>query len=186
MQMVIAATRRSAGPESRFAEAILVLAGMASGAGFGFVVGLVGWLMGPDLRTWFAAAALLALLMSSIVRPTPIELKRQTRHSWMTYQDWRTALLTGAELGPGLLTRIGFWAWFAVPVSAFAIGSPVSGAIVWAVYAGARLLTASVIRSQELNDSLIWAVPRIGRYANILHVVPLGIAGTLMVQSAVS
>ena len=101
MQMVIAATRRSAGPESRFAEAILVLAGMASGAGFGFVVGLVGWLMGPDLRTWFAAAALLALLMSSIVRPTPIELKRQTRHSWMTYQDWRTALLTGAELGPG-------------------------------------------------------------------------------------
>jgi len=58
-------------------------------------------------------------------------------------ESWRLwAVYTGAMLGFGGLTRIGFWIWYLIPVAALASGSLVAGALIWGAYGAVRTVAA--------------------------------------------
>jgi hypothetical protein len=57
---------------------------------------------------------------------------------WLRDARGRRSLKNGMVLGLGFTTRIGFWLWYVVPVTALASGDARVGASVWGLYGFAR------------------------------------------------
>lgn len=56
----------------------------------------------------------------------------------------------------GVVSRIGFWSWYLVPIVAFSLEEPVLGALIWGLYAISRAFAAIAIASVmggEQSDS---------------------------------
>ncbi len=73
-----------------------------------------------------------------------LERDCETSQSWLERGPLAWALMNGAALGSGFLSRIGFVCWYAVPLASFAFGSSVIGALVYGLYAGLRGLGVCV------------------------------------------
>jgi hypothetical protein len=71
-------------------------------------------------------------------RIRPLQCDRETPRSWMQAGPLRRAVRNGAALGLGATTRIGFWLWYVVPVSAIVCGRPDVGALVYGSYGATR------------------------------------------------
>ncbi len=120
------------------------LAALAAGAACGAALGWLGSLV--SARDRIVAISLLALALAA---GGLLQLRTGSRH-WLWERDCETAqawlrhgalpwaILNGAALGSGFLSRIGFVSWYAVPLASVAFGSPVLGAILYGSYAGAR------------------------------------------------
>lgn len=73
----------------------------------------------------------------------------------------RWAIRNGLSLGFGATSRIGFSLWYAVPLGALLLGSPLLGAAVYGTYgllravAAPLLLLASVLSRADVSDWLI-------------------------------
>jgi hypothetical protein len=125
-----------------------VVAGGALGALLGFTGSLLGSVREP------AAAALAALGMLVGLRETRGIPLRMPQFNRETSRRRRTrpfvwAIYNGAELGAGIRTRIGFWAWYLVPLGALLLGRPLLGALVYASYGAARGLAPWLLLGAE-------------------------------------
>ena len=108
---------------------LLLSTGVVAAGLCGTILGAAGWALAGDLRALVVLAAIAAVLV-------------ETPRAWLELRNWQTAARNGVALGTGYSTRIGFWLWYLVPIGAFAVGSPVRGALIYAAYAAARLGTS--------------------------------------------
>lgn len=122
-----------------------VLAGLATGA----VVGTVSDVLGGSFRrgaAWALAilAVVLVLDVAGFRQPIP---QRNVETSIVSYDRrvLRWGVYTGAMLGFGGLTRLGFWAWYLIPLSILMSGSPFVGAAIWGTYGGVRTVSSLVL-----------------------------------------
>ena len=81
------------------------------------------------------------------IRLPLLQRDREAPQRWVHKGPVKWAILNGAALGMGWPTRIGFWAWYVVPASAFASSRPLAGATVYGAYALSRTLAAPALLS---------------------------------------
>lgn len=116
-------------------------------AASGFALGLLGSAIDAAFRTSAAAvlAGVGAVLGSALLagaRLRPLQCDRETPQRWMQHGARVAAIKNGLALGNGATTRIGFWSWYLIPVSALLLGDPLLGAIVYGTYGAVRALSA--------------------------------------------
>lgn len=122
--------------------ALQVMSATVSGALLGLAAGGTGnGLPQPVRVVLLLLAGVLAMVVGGLeasgrLLPLP-QCDRETPRRWM--RDPRAAAAkNGAALGCGLTTRIGYWAYFAIPGGALLLGSPELGAVIGGTYGFAR------------------------------------------------
>jgi len=115
-------------------------AAAACGAGLGWLGSLIperGRVVGVSLfAIVFMAAGLAQLRPAS--RIWLWERDCETAQAWLQLGALRWAIVNGAALGTGFLSRIGVISWYVVPLAAVGFGSPELGAILYGLYGGIR------------------------------------------------
>ena len=146
-------TRRSV----RLAAIVLALSAALAGAVAGAVLGELGALLNGSATTiakLAGAGVAAAAVLDVIVGRVPlIERDRETPRRWLAVGPGRWAVYTGAMLGFGGLTRLGFVAWYLLPVTAFGTRSAVAGAAVWSVYGLARAGAPQLLQTLRRHSS---------------------------------
>ena len=148
--------------------AVLIASGAAAAGGLGAAIGGLGASFDPVTLALAVTAGGLTLVAGVLASRRPWQLNQETSVAWLEYHDWRTVALNGAALGVGVLSRIGFWAWYVLPLGAFALGDPVLGAAGFAAYALVRL-TLSAYLTARLSPGFLTA--RQGVIARVLDPV---------------
>ncbi len=113
------------------------------GAGVGAALGTAGALLGPSARdgvvTLLSAVGLVAGLCEAVGRAARLfQCDRETSQRLLARGAIRGAIANGCRLGHGMTTRIGFSLWYAVPVAAFAVRDPRTGAAIYGMYGFVR------------------------------------------------
>jgi hypothetical protein len=121
------------------AGAVLLGSAVAASLVVGGALGLAGAVLDPVTRWAFAGLAALSVLCGAWSRAFPWQLNRETDRRWLEYENWRTAAFNGFALGLGFTTRIGFWLFYLVPLSAFLVASPAVSALGYAAFAVSRI-----------------------------------------------
>ena len=67
-----------------------------------------------------------------------IEINRETSQALLELGPIRWSVVNGAALGVGFVSRIGFAAWYAIPLTAVGFGDPLLGSLVFGAYGAAR------------------------------------------------
>lgn len=122
----------------------------------------------PDkVRVGTAALAAAVLVVIGVVGlRKPLQWNRETSQTLMRYGPVAWAACNGSLLGLGFASRIGFWLWYLVPVSCWALASPAAGGVIWGVYgltrmgiagAGAWRMHRRPDQMAELSDRLLSA-----------------------------
>lgn len=132
------------------------VAGALVGSALGWLGGLL--LPGLDETMGFAiigVTALLAGLLDVFGVPVPGP-KRQVNEHWIgTYRGWVYGGAFGFELGAGLMTYVVTWSVYALLAAEFVLGSPLTGALVGAVFGLGRSLAlfmaGSIDRASRLT-----------------------------------
>lgn len=122
---------------------------------------ILGWLGGRVIADDRVVATTVVLLVASVPavlgvagrKLRPLELDVETPQTWVQHGPLLWAARNGAALGTGILSRVGFWLWYVVPVSAFLSGRTWFGATVYGSYALFRAAPAWAI---------VWATSRGG------------------------
>jgi|SRR5579859_333965 len=143
-----------------------------TGGTLGAMLGATGTLLGEPTRgqvaAAFAAVGLTAGALELVGRKVPLlQFNRETAPN-RTSGALAWAARNGVALGSGVATRIGFAAWYIVPVSALLLGNTVFGATIYGIYAFARgsapwiLILSSHRTQQSVRYSLVrkWTVAR--------------------------
>lgn len=160
------------------AATLLVAAG-ASGAVVGFAAGVAAGLVGlARLDPAHAVAGVMAAALLDQVASPP-SIRRQVPQAWgRLFGPGTAALLYGSRLGPGPLTVLNTWLWWA----AFAIGAtsgPWGGALVSGAFGLGRVVAMLVVgtRAGRLHGGDRWARLAVGAAAIVLAVaVTAGLA----------
>lgn len=154
------------------AGVVLVLSAIAGAALTGALIGLLGAALRPETRALLAVAATSAVLVGAVIRAVPWQLDRETDTRWLGYQDWRTAAYNGLALGLGFTTRIGFWLFYLVPLTAFVVADPVLGALGYAAFAVSRVGLSALFAATDVWIS--GGITRARLIADPVAVVALG------------
>jgi hypothetical protein len=109
----------------------------------GALLGVLGSMLSASVRITGAslAALTLAVLATWHIYGTEapmLERDCETAQRWMELGPVRWAVLNGAALGIGFVSRIGFVSWYAVPVACLAVAEPWVGALVFGTYGAGR------------------------------------------------
>ena len=126
------------------------------------MLGFLGAALPLNVRAAFAtlaAAGALAITMAEAAgRPIPVpQLNRETPKAWVERGSVYWALRNGFTLGFGASTRIGFWLWYVIPLSAILGGSVLVGGLVGAAYGVVRgLLATAIIRRVVVANPDRW------------------------------
>lgn len=118
---------------------ILVGAGVAAAAGFGALLGAMGAAFDPLVLGALLMGAGTAIGAGVWASDRPWQLDLETPSKWLEYHDWRTVAFNGLTLGLGFASRIGYWAWYLLPIGALASRDPTIGAAIFGTYAAVRL-----------------------------------------------
>ncbi len=160
-----------------FSSAGLVAAGAAAAAAVGGMVGALGAVFPPVPLAVLVTLAACALLAGISASERPWQIDRETPGVWLAYHDWRTIALNGAALGAGFGTRIGYWAWYLLPLGAFALAKPHYGAAILSIFAVARLaLSVGVTTRLRPGSVTAWRE----RFAGALDPVAVLLLSTLL------
>jgi hypothetical protein len=132
-----------------------VTAGAATTAGAvaGALLGIAGAGIGQSVRVSVGLVGALVLCVAPLVpQLRPLQLNRETKQRLLERGPLQWGVLNGSLLGLGFTSRIGFWTWYLIPLSAFTIGSPLAGAAVWAMYGLSRMGAASFAAIKMRRD----------------------------------
>lgn len=137
----------------RRSGAVFAASSAFSGATVGAGLGAVGGTLTGDALSLVAAVMALGGIVAGAAtlfgQKVPlIQRDRETPRRWLSYPPSVGAALTGAMLGLGFTTRLGYALWYAVPVLALLTASPVVGAVLFATYGLARGLAAWGLASE--------------------------------------
>lgn len=121
--------------------------GVLAGAVTGVLLGLLGGAFADVVRDRLVTIGALIALTVGVLNflgkgLRPPQFDRETDRAWLGASPLRWAILNGTALGIGIVTRLGFWAWYLIPGLALLSGAPLLGGLTYAVYGGVR--TASV------------------------------------------
>jgi hypothetical protein len=121
-------------------------AGIATGAALGAVGGFLplGARLAIGSLVAVAAIAVGSFGLFGYRVPLP-QLDCETPQRWVHKGPFLWAVQNGVALGFGATSRIGFSLWYAVPVGALLLGSPILGAAAYGAYGLVRGLAAPVI-----------------------------------------
>lgn len=116
---------------------------MLGGIITGTLLGAVGSLLSFESRLAFASVlSVVAIIFGSLEisgrRIRPLQCDRETPKHWLDAGPFSWAIINGMALGCGATSRIGFWIWYIVPISALLSGRPELGAIIYGTYATIR------------------------------------------------
>jgi hypothetical protein len=110
-------------------------------------------------------------------------LGRETPRLWAERRPAQWAVLTGAVLGTGVLTRIGVALWYVLPLSALLVRSLAEVVVIFAVYAGVRnSLTIAVSVAYARRDAPTvsdWLTSRMARARRISGYSCIAVAGAI-------
>lgn len=176
----------------------LCIGGLLGGVLAGVCFGLVGQLIGarfegPAAGVLVGCLAVLATAELVGFRRLwmPPQRNRETPRQWVDWSPNRWALATGAVLGSGVLTRIGFAVWYVVPVAVITAGSPIlAGIIAFGSYGLLRILFSLTLFTTRKIGQRVKAIPKIGliwghlRVLRIVSSIAALIAGGLIVVVA--
>jgi hypothetical protein len=148
------------------ARALLYTVAALSAAGLsGLVLGTLGRAIDPSTRA--GAATLLAavglfvgLVRLAGARLAPLQCDRETPQSWLHQGLRLAAIKNGLALGNGATTRLGFWSWYLIPLSALLLGDPLAGAAIYGVYGLTRGVSAWIWIVMTVRAHRIGADPR--------------------------
>lgn len=126
---------------------VFVASGSAAGVLAGAALGLVGSSISVEASAgMITGLSVVGLGIGSVElmgrRVRLLENDRETPRAWLADTPLIWALKTGAALGVGATTRIGFPLWYAIPLGAALSGSVVVGAAIYGTYALVRSGTA--------------------------------------------
>lgn len=123
------------------------LIGDLSAAVIGVTLGSIGAnLFDISLRHWLAALASSIALILGVANVAgywfrPLELRNaETPKAWLELRPFAWAILNGGALGVGFVTRVGFWAWYLVPLSEMLSASWWKGGLMGFSYGATRTL----------------------------------------------
>jgi hypothetical protein len=153
---------------------LLLTSAVAAALLAGNMIGLLGAAIDPMTRAMSAALAAAALLWSAATRRHPWQLNRETNQRWLTYGDWRTAALNGLALGLGFTTRIGFWLFYVVLLSAFVVADPLYAALGYAAYAASRVGGSLMLWITGLRVAGRGWLPRLRTMTDVITFAALG------------
>ena len=127
----------------RVRGAAYLLAATGAGASVGALLGLAGSSLGDTARAGLAtvlAVGAIAIVAWELLggRLRIPQAERETPRRWLQHHAILAAAVNGAALGTGVLTRIGFWLWFAVPAGALLLGDVVLSAALFGTYSITR------------------------------------------------
>lgn len=113
----------------------------------GAVLGATGGLLPVEGRVMLASIFSLAAIafagLELLDRSIPLlQCNRETPRTWLGSRPGVWAVQNGVALGSGVVSRVGFWSWYVVPVSVIAFGDPVVGSVIFGTYGLARGLGA--------------------------------------------
>lgn len=132
-----------------------VLGGLAGGLVVGGLVGAAGSLVDSNGR---GASALLAVAIVAIGllidSDKPTQRDKETPQFLLHFGDVTWAFTNGTLLGAGFTSRLGYWLWYLIPITAFASGSFVAGAVIWGAYGFVRMMMAGVLAAGLIRGSL--------------------------------
>jgi hypothetical protein len=146
MWMATSGVHRMKRRSSLVAKALVsVAAATAAGALSGWAVALCGQLLILDQRAQLVLVLAGALIVSPLLRVRLPQRDVETPQALLSRGPLQWAVGNGALLGLGVASRIGFWAWYVLPLGVFALGGPVLGAILWGTYGFTRLSVLAVV-----------------------------------------
>lgn len=165
------------------------LAGVISG----FVLGWLGSIVSLDIRLAVISLLSLASIVIAILELGGwqvlqlLQCDRETPQSWVHKGPIQWAIQNGLALGSGFANRIGFWLWYAIPLGAFFVGSPVFGALLYGIYGFVRGIMVWVLISgpakkygEEFADRLI-GYNKIARLITTGQLLFLGIVVAIVI-----
>jgi hypothetical protein len=136
-------SRNQAG-RSWIAKALIyTLASTLGGATAGAALGFAGQFLSDTVRVAGATglgvlAAVVGAVELAQIRLRPLQCDRETPQRWMDTGALRWAARNGWVLGIGATSRIGFWLWYILPLSALLLGTPLLGALIYGLYGFVR------------------------------------------------
>jgi hypothetical protein len=119
------------------------LSAALSGGLSGSALGLVGNYVPLHLRLAVAVIAGLVFVGIGLAELTdrigmPLQCSRETPREWSRYGPVPWAIVNGLALGNGFSTRVGFWSWSLIPLSAFLVGSWPASTAIYGLYGASR------------------------------------------------
>ena len=146
-------------------------AGYLTGALLGIIGGTTDLTVRIGLATFLAVGGGLLGLADLLGEKVPVlQCNRETPQVWARSGGTRWAFLNGGSLGWGGLTRVGFWAWYLIPASAFLVGDALQSALIYGTYGlsrslGGIALLAAIWFGKSRNryaadDAALWLLSR--------------------------
>lgn len=169
------------------------LSSTIAGVAAGIALGTLGHTLPTDGRVAIVSvvailAVALGVLELGTRRVLLVQCDHETSQRWRRTHPFRWAIRNGSTLGIGATTRVGFWLWYAVPVGALLVGSPVLSAFVYGTYGFVRgwsvwLLLVGTIDGPSGGTRALWLLTH-NRAAQLLTAGALllvGVAVTITV-----
>jgi hypothetical protein len=144
-------SRDGSGKDWKARAVAFVVGSLAAGAASGFALGWLGSTVPFQIRS--AASAAFALVAAAIGlvellgrrRVRVLQRNHETNRQWLYVSPVLGAMATGAVIGAGVFTRIGYWLWYVVPIGCWVVGSPMIGAAVFGTYAFTRAVVPALL-----------------------------------------
>ncbi len=168
-----------------------MLATLAGAVLSGVLLGWIGSLIALQARIMLATVlALVALIIGwfewrgRLLRP--LQCDRETPRSWVDKGPFGWAIRNGLALGCGATSRIGFWFWYIVPLSALLIGNVWLGALIYGLYGASRGMAVWLLiglSRQMGQDWDVWLVNHhaTARYVSAALLICVGVAAVVVV-----
>jgi hypothetical protein len=171
---------------------VYVLAGTASGALAGAVLGWIGTLLAPDARAGIATLlGVLAIVVATLEllghRVPLLQRDKETPRDWLTAGPLLWAMRNGASLGFGARSRLGFSLWYVIPVGALLSGRPLVGALGYGLYGLTRTIGAGglvALQNRNAEVSIFSRVLALSARARAIASVQLVVVGVVTVAVA--
>lgn len=166
------------GAERRIVSALLLASGVATGAAVGFAAGVAWRATGAPATATGVAAVLVvfALAADAVHRRTgrlrPLSVPRQVPQPWgRLLSPGTVAVVYGARLGVGPLTRLATWVWWAAAVVSASAG-PWHGAAAGAVFAATRTATMFLaVAGAGTGDAMSRRMATVRRHERAAHLL---------------
>lgn len=138
-----------------WAKALASLGGAtAAGALAGYGWARLGETLGPPVRAEIVFALAVMLATMALLRVPVLQRDVETPQGLMSAGPIIWAAGNGALLGVAVTSRIGFWAWYILPLGLLYLAQPALGLLIGGTYGFVRLavLVGIAFRMHSAND----------------------------------
>lgn len=137
---------------SRARMAAFVVSGLLAAMAAGALLALLGRATQdfvPDLALVIVGCVAIAIGLAEALGKNVWLAQRdcETPRRWLAFGPLWSAGLNGAAMGTGIVSRLGSWSWYAVPLGAFLAADPYTAALIFGAYGGTRAVCVIALSS---------------------------------------